>query len=196
MRMKVITCLLLALFASTFAAPAAKAPAAKASAGKAAPAPSEIKPLPPAVADSLNWFAAREMGGANMPFTRAHLAKVAAGANRVALVYFATWCVPCRAGIKALVNSRQELEQNGIKIILVNAGEREEAKIKKMVEGLGANVFPVVLDPYKRLSEGIGLVKEGENIALPMTLVVDNAAKPVFMIGQEGSDWPSVLWTK
>jgi hypothetical protein len=54
----------------------------------------------------------------------------------------------------------------------------------------------VVLDPYKRLSEGIGLIKEGENIALPMTLVVDNAAKPVFMIGQEGSDWPSVLWTK
>jgi alkyl hydroperoxide reductase subunit AhpC len=98
--------------------------------------------------------------------------------------------------MKKLVESRQELEQNGVKVILVNAGEREEAKIKKMVETLGATVFPVVLDPYKRLSEGIGLIKEGENIALPMTLVVDNAAKPVFMIGQEGSDWPSVLWTK
>lgn len=68
--------------------------------------------------------------------------------------------------------------------------------MKKLVESLGATVFPVVLDPYKRLSEGIGLIKEGENIALPMTLVVDKAAKPVFMIGQEGSDWPSVLWTK
>lgn len=194
MRLKVIACLLLALFASSFAAPSAKA-TAKAQTGKVA-APSEIKLLPPAVADSLNWFAAREMGGANMPFTRAHLAKVAAGSNRVALVYFATWCVPCRAGMKKLVESRQELEQNGVKVILVNAGEREEAKIKKMVETLGATVFPVVLDPYKRLSEGIGLIKEGENIALPMTLVVDNAAKPVFMIGQEGSDWPSVLWTK
>ncbi|MBR1745721.1 MAG: hypothetical protein IJ734_07100, partial [Fibrobacter sp.] len=88
MRLKVIACLLLALFASTFAAPSAKT-TAKAQTGKVA-APSEIKPLPPAVADSLNWFAAREMGGANMPFTRAHLAKVAAGSNRVALVYFAT----------------------------------------------------------------------------------------------------------
>ena len=153
MRLKVIACLLLALFASSFAAPSAKT-TAKAQTGTVA-APSEIKPLPPAVADSLNWFAAREMGGANMPFTRAHLAKVAAGSNRVALVYFATWCVPCRAGMKKLVESRQELEQNGVKVILVNAGEREEAKIKKMVETLGATVFPVVLDPYKRLSEGI-----------------------------------------
>ena len=197
MRLKLITVLMLAFFASAFAAPAAKAPAAKAPAAPAAAGtPSEVKQLPPAVADSLPWFAARELGGSNMPFTRAHLEKIAAGSNRVALVYFATWCVPCRAGMKALVKSKQELEQNGIKVILVNAGEREEAKIKKMVESLGANVFPVVIDPYKRLSEGIGLIKEGENIALPMTLVVDKAAKPVFMVGQEGSDWPSILWTK
>ena len=64
-----------------------------------------------------------------------------------------------------------------------------------MVDGMGGGVFPVILDPYKRLSEGIGLVGEGKNLALPMTLVIDKAGKPLFMLGEEGNDWPSILWT-
>lgn len=181
MHMKFVTCLLLALCGLLWAAPSG---------------PSRIVALPPAVSDSLKWFAAREMGGSNKPFTRTHLEKLAAKNDRVALVYFATWCVPCRAGIKKLVETRAELEKNGVKVVLVNAGERDESQIKKMVDGLGGNVFPVILDPYKRLSEGIGLVGEGKNIALPMTLVVDKSGKPMFMVGEEGNDWPSVLWTR
>lgn len=180
MHLKLVMCLLAALCGIAFAGPAG---------------PSRKVPLPPAVSDSISWFAVREMGGSNMPFTRNHLQKLASTGERAALVYFATWCVPCRAGMKKLVASKAELEKNGVKVVLVNAGEREEAKIKQMVESLGANVFPVVLDPYKRLSEGIGLIKEGENIALPMTLVVDKAGKPLFMVGEEGNDWPSILWT-
>jgi len=181
MRFKIAVCLLLALCGMSFAAPSGA---------------TQVIPLPPAVKDSLGWFAAREMGGANKPFTRTHLEKLAASSERVALVYFATWCVPCRAGIKMLVKSKAELDKRGIKVVLVNAGERDEALIKKMIASLGAGVFPVVIDPYKRLSEGIGLVREGAAIALPMTLVVDKAGKPVFMVGEEGNDWPAVLWEK
>ena len=180
MRLKAFTCLLVVLCGFAFAAPSG---------------PSKKIPLPRAVSDSISWFAAREMGGTNKPFTRVHLEKLAATGDRVALVYFATWCVPCRAGIKKLVNAREELEKNGVKVVLVNAGERDETQIKKMVDGMGGGVFPVILDPYKRLSEGIGLVGEGKNLALPMTLVIDKAGKPLFMLGEEGNDWPSILWT-
>jgi hypothetical protein len=53
-----------------------------------------------------------------------------------------------------------------------------------------------VYDPFKRLTEGFGLVNEGEEISLPRTIVLNKNMKPLFMLGEEGQDWPQVLWSK
>ena len=152
--------------------------------------------MPKSISDSLPWFAVREISENMVPFTRSHLEKITSKSDRTALVYFATWCIPCRAGVKRLVEQADELGKNNVSIVLVNIGERDEGAIKKWIQKLNASVFTAVIDPFKRLTEGFGLVREGEEISLPRTIVLDSKMKPLFMLGEEGSDWPQVLWAK
>lgn len=160
----------------------------------AAPAPSQKIDLPQTLTDSLPWFAVREVSENNLPFTRAHLSQIAAKSDRVALVYFATWCIPCRVGVKKLAENNAELQKHNVQVVLVNIGERDEALIQKWVEKAGASMFKLVGDPFKRTTEGFGLVSEGQEISLPRTIVVNKNLKPLFMLGEEGNDWPEVLW--
>lgn len=152
--------------------------------------------LPKTISDSLPWFAVREFSESMVPFTRVHLQKLTQKSERTALVYFATWCIPCRVGVKRLVENYDELKKNNVSVVLVNIGERDEGAIKKWIQKLNASVFTVVIDPFKRLTEGFGLVKENEEISLPRTIVLDSKMKPLFMLSEEGQDWPQVLWAK
>jgi peroxiredoxin len=159
-------------------------------------ADSQKLPLPEAMKDSLPWFAVRELQNDNSPFTRVHLQRLAQKNDRVALVYFATWCIPCRAGIKQVVAHQAEIEKAGTAIVLVNVGERETAKVKNFLTKLSADKIASVTDPYGRLTEGFGLVKEGQNISLPRTSVVDKSMKVLQLIGEEGDDYIKLLMGK
>jgi len=152
--------------------------------------------MPAIIADSLPWFAVRETKNGNEPFTKARLQKIAAEKNRVALVYFATWCIPCREGVKRLAASQDELAKNKVQVVLVNVGENDQDMINKWVDKLNASNFITIVDPFKVMTERFGIAGSDGNIALPKTLVVDKTARPVKLIGQEGSDWPSILWTR
>ncbi len=152
--------------------------------------------LPSEIKDSLPWFAVREINEASSPFTKVFLSREAAKAERTALVFFATWCNPCKAGIKRLANAQAELKEHKVNVILVNIGVREveEKKIRSWVNSIGAGSFKLIIDPFKVMTEGFGLVGKSGEIALPKTLVVDQKMKPVKLLGQEGSDWPQILW--
>lgn len=161
-------------------------------------APSVELKLPSAITDSLPWFAVREINDASSPFTKVFLAREAAKAERTALVFFATWCNPCKAGIKRLANAQEELKEHKVNVILVNIGVREveERKIRSWVNSVGAGSFKLIIDPFKVMTEGFGLMEKSGEIALPKTLVVDQKMKPIKLLGQEGADWPQVLWEK
>lgn len=152
--------------------------------------------LPATLSDSLPWFAVREISENSLPFTRSHLAKIAKKSERTALVYFATWCIPCRVGVRRLAENFEELQKNKVSVVLVNIGEQDENLVMNWVEKNHATKFMVIGDPFKRLTEGFGLVKENEKISLPRTIVLDKKMKPLFMLGEEGKDWPQVLWSK
>ncbi len=155
---------------------------------------SKIIPLPENISDSLPWFAVREWGGVNAPFTKVHLQKMAASSNRVALVYFATWCVPCREGIARIVRNREQLNRQGLKVVFVNVGERDEELVKKWISKMDLQGWNIVMDPFGRMTEGFGLVGENARMDLPKTLVLDKETSPLFLLGQEGDDFPEVLW--
>ena len=82
--------------------------------------------LPATLSDSLPWFAVREISENSLPFTRSHLAKIARKSERTALVYFATWCIPCRVGVRRLAENFEELQKNKVSVVLVNIGEQDE----------------------------------------------------------------------
>lgn len=113
--------------------------------------------------------------------------------ERVALVYFATWCIPCREGLKQISTNAEALAAAKTAVVLVNVGEREKDSITKFLEQFSLEKMPAVVDPFGRLTEGFGLIKEGENIDLPRTVVVDKKMHPSFMIGAEGADYIQIL---
>ena len=150
-------------------------------------------PLPTTIQDSLPWFAVFELQNDNSPFTPNHLNTLAQKSERVALVYYATWCIPCREGLKQISTNLEGLAAAKTSFVLVNVGEREKDLITRYLAKFSLEKMPAVVDPFGRLTEGFGLIKEGENIDLPRTVVVDRNLRPVLMVGAEGTDYIQIL---
>jgi len=164
------------------------------------PAESELSQKLPLTAqlkkDSLSWFVARDRNDKE-PFTTNHIkALIGSKTKRVALVFFATWCIPCREGIVRLRDNQAELDKNGVLVILVNAGEKkfDHGAIEKWAKNNGHEKWPVVLDKFGNILRTTGLNAGGEEIVFPKTILLDNRLKPLLLIGAEGKDWPNILW--
>ncbi len=109
--------------------------------------------------------------------------------KRVALVYFATWCVPCREGMLMLRNNKDLLEKNNILVVLVNVGEKDVKMVHKWVEKYSSPEWDLVMDVNQQLTAKFGLPSK-----IPLTLLLDRNLKPLLLLGTEGNDWPEVLW--
>jgi len=141
------------------------------------------------------WFVARDKNDLQ-PFSKKHLEDIVEpGTKRIAMVFFASWCIPCREGIIILRDNQAELQKNGVQIVLVNTGESDIPKIESWVKANASEKWPVILDKFKNLQKSTGLISGTETeIVFPRTILLDNKLKPLFLIGAEGKDWPKILW--
>jgi len=163
----------------------------------------EILPLPKELAsvEVIPPFSAKDSTGEE-PFQRRHLEDMVRreqGVKRIALVYFATYCAPCAEGMKRLKNAKAALKANGILTVLVNVGEGEDdpEPVYKFVRENGGTGFPLILDIRKQLVDPYGLSEvDGVTVKtiMPKTLVLDSKLRPLFLLGEEGYDFPEVLW--
>ncbi len=145
--------------------------------------------------ESIPWFVARDSKDLQ-PFTKKQLEILAdSQTKRVALVFFASWCIPCREGIVRLRDNQAELDKNGIRVVLVNAGEGDLSKIENWIKENGNEKWAVILDKFKNIQKNTGLISDTETeIVFPKTILLDNKLKPILLIGTEGKDWPQILW--
>ena len=124
-----------------------------------------------------------------MLFRSVDIAVADSSYDRVALVFFATWCPPCRHGIERLTERAEELARSRIRVVLINFGQ-EPATVNAY---LGANrTFPVVLDRYGNTKE-MYLRVIGESVALPQTVVIGRDKRVKRIIGKEGPDYVDQL---
>jgi thiol-disulfide isomerase/thioredoxin len=118
-----------------------------------------------------------------------------AGAKRIVLSFFATYCVSCREGFTILKNNASELEKQGVQVYLINIGENIHTyggKVSEMVKKYAGNSFPFYFDPYGNSLKNFGLKEE---ITLPLTLILDSDLRVLnVLIGKAGDDFPRVLW--
>jgi thiol-disulfide isomerase/thioredoxin len=160
------------------------------------PEKSQILPLTAQLQkEFIPWFVARDKVDKE-PFSRKHLENsLTPQTKRIALVFFASWCIPCREGVVRLRDNQADLDKNGVLVVLVNAGENELPKIGKWIRTNGNEKWLVILDKFRNIQRNTGLISDAETeIALPKTILLDNKMKPLFLIGAEGKDWPRVLW--
>ncbi len=141
------------------------------------------------------WFVARDKNDLQ-PFSRKNLEEfVGTETKRIALVFFASWCIPCREGVAILRDNQSDLQKNGVKVVLVNAGENDISKIESWLKIYASEKWLVIIDKFKNLQKNTGLISDSEtDIIFPKTILLDNKLKPLFLIGAEGKDWPRVLW--
>jgi thiol-disulfide isomerase/thioredoxin len=122
--------------------------------------------------------------------------------QRVVFSFFATWCIPCRDGLKIISDNSEELKKNGIMVVLVNVAEKDlenysRAKIEEWMRQNGylKDEWLLVFDKFSNSLSNFGLQKNGNTEApLPRTLVADSNLRPLTLIGEEGDDYLQILW--
>ena len=144
--------------------------------------------------ETLPQFSARDMNGENI-FVRRHLERmVEPETKRVALLFFATWCMPCAQGAAAVKKARSELKENGVQAIFVNVGEKDVEAIHRWVGQYGDSTLPLIMDNRSQMAGAFGLLEPNGKIIMPKILVLNDKLKPLFLLGTEGSDFPQLLW--
>ena len=122
--------------------------------------------------------------------------------RKIVFSFFATWCIPCREGLKRMSDNAAELKKNGILVVLVNVAERDlENYSRRKIEewarknGYFKEEWLLVFDKFSSSLEDFGLQKSGnEEAPLPRTLVTDENLRPLMLIGKEEDDYVQILW--
>jgi thiol-disulfide isomerase/thioredoxin len=161
--------------------------------------PSEKLPLPKELQGELPWFAIDAKDGENSynaVINSSKLKELAKqkGSKRVIISFFATWCIPCHEGLKLMSEKASELEKRGILVLLVNAGESDYSKVDEWLNRYAKKQWLVGFDKFSNLPESFGLSKETSEMPLPRTLTTTADLQPLMLIGQEGDDFPQILW--
>jgi len=160
---------------------------------------SEMLSLPRELQGELPWFAMVSKDGEetyNGILTKDKLKSIVAQKNskRVVLDFYATWCIPCREGLTRLNEKAAELEINGVLVVLVNVGEEKDyAEINKWVSRYAKDSWLLGFDKFNNLPANFGLSKNGGEMPLPGTLLLDKNLRPLLLIGNEGDDFIQIL---
>jgi len=162
--------------------------------------PTEKLPLTKELqAEELPWFAfdAKDGDGTyDRVINRDNLKEFAKQKKyrKIVLSFYATWCIPCREGLVRMSKKAAELEKNGVLIVLVNVGEDDYGKISRWVSGYVKDEWLLGFDRFNNLTGNFGLSKNGDEMPLPRTLLLNQNLRPLMLIGQEGDDFPQIFY--
>jgi len=116
------------------------------------------------------------------------------GSKRIVFSFFATWCIPCKEGLARMSRNAAELEKRGILVVLINVGENDYIKIDEWIKAYFKEQWLLGFDSFQNVPEDFGLSKRGTQMSLPKTLILSPDLKPLLLLGEEGDDFPQILW--
>jgi len=117
-----------------------------------------------------------------------------AGAKRIVLSFFATWCVNCQNEFALLKNKADELQKNGVQVYLIDVGENIHSDGAKVSKYAGDS-FPLYFDPNGNLLRKSGFVQDGGRYSLPLIIILDPDLRVLGVLSKvDEKDFPQVLW--
>jgi len=107
-------------------------------------------------------------------------------AEHPAIIFFwATWCPHCRAKMTELAAHRQQIEDQGVKIILVNVGE-EAVKVRHFMVSQKL-LFQTFLDEDREVSKSYRL------IGVPTFFLVDQEGRVMAVENELPANYAQIL---
>jgi peroxiredoxin len=106
--------------------------------------------------------------------------------QRLALVFFADWCIQCRVGISQLAAQANRIDSNGVYVALVSVRDAPK-RARRFLRGLEIP-FPIVLDPAGE-SEKTYLGAKNGKYFLPRTAIISREGHVEAIFGREGDDF-------
>lgn len=103
-----------------------------------------------------------------------------------ALVFWATYCLPCLNGLKMLAAAEERFAERGIRIVLVNFSELPE-KVQRFLTD-NPQPYPVVLDRWQKNAKTY-LADENGAVTLPRTVLIDRSGVVKAIFSTEGNDY-------
>jgi len=123
-----------------------------------------------------------------------------AGAKRIALSFFATWCINCAEELALLKQNADELQKNGVQVYLINVGEsihKDGEKASNMVSKYAGNSFPLYFDPNGNLLKKSGFIQKDGRYSLPLIIVLDADLQVLSVLSAVNKEeFPQILWSK
>ncbi|MFN4110666.1 MAG: TlpA disulfide reductase family protein [Ignavibacteria bacterium] len=87
--------------------------------------------------------------------------------------FWALWCVPCRAELKALQSIYEKLQNKNVSIVAINIDSpRSSSKVKSFISGMKYS-FDVLLDINQEVFQKFG------GSSLPYSILIDGSGKIV-----------------
>lgn len=106
--------------------------------------------------------------------------------QRLALVFFAEWCIQCRVGISQLAREADRIDSSGVYVALVSVRDAPK-RTRRFLRGLEIP-FPVMLDRTGE-SEKTYLGAKNGKYFLPRTAIISREGHVEAIFGREGDDF-------
>jgi len=151
-----------------------------------------LKSLGPArVGKAAPWFAAQDVNSIGKIINLNKVIKQP-DTNKTVLVFFATWCKPCKEGLEILRLNQQKLEKAKIKVIIIDYQE-ESDQVQEFLKQNHLTAFTTIIDKFGQNSKsyGVAVTRKGGKMeaSLPKTFVIGTDGKLLAIIGEEGEDY-------
>lgn len=127
-----------------------------------------------------------------------HLKQQAASQGRrsILIVFFATWCAPCKPGLRLLAQHLATLPDAGVHLVLVDYQE-EAAQVRPFLSSMGLDGVPVILDRFGKAAQAYGAARHlGDDQwegTLPRTFLLDTSGVVRLIVTEEGRDYLDLI---
>ena len=113
------------------------------------------------------------------------------GVRQIVISVCASWCAPCKEGLKRLKKARKKFRKKKVDLLVLVADKKENAYALREKYGFKEATF--IVDPFETYALKFSPGQSQRQLVLPKTFVLRSDGTVKRILGKEGKDWIRLL---